>query len=202
MIVNEIFESIQGEGKYCGKPVLFIRLSGCTRACKFCDSKYHTEGKKMSVEEVAKRINKSKLDAVVWTGGEPLMQETEIQQAIIKSDKKYHYLETNGDILPQSPYYFNYICFSPKERKAAANVMAYIAQLEINRDFDWDIKIVTDLKMNKDMINFATLLMPLTTKYATETLMNEQKVWNYCVKHNIKYTPRIHKDVWGTKVGV
>jgi putative chitinase len=52
MRVNEIFCSIQGEGKYAGCPAIFIRLSGCTRKCSFCDTKYHTNGKEMSVEDV------------------------------------------------------------------------------------------------------------------------------------------------------
>ena len=34
--INNVFESAQGEGRYAGNPVLFIRVSGCNRACPFC----------------------------------------------------------------------------------------------------------------------------------------------------------------------
>ncbi len=196
MIINEIFESIQGEGKYCGHPVLFIRLSGCTRNCDFCDTKYHKKGKKMSVNQVAKKIKESECNTVVWTGGEPMLQVEDIYEVIYKTNFNYHHLETNGDILPQSPEYFQYISFSPKVKRVQDNVLAYCFQLESNKP-DWDIKIVTDLKLNKDMIEDATILMPLTTDNEITDRNTKQKVWQYCVKNNIKYVSRIHVDVWG-----
>ena len=38
MRVNEIFYSIQGEGRYTGTPAIFIRLAGCNLRCDFCDT--------------------------------------------------------------------------------------------------------------------------------------------------------------------
>jgi len=203
MIVNEIFESIQGEGKYTGQPCLFIRLSGCTRACSFCDTKYHTNGKKMTVEQVIKKIEKSKMQYIVWTGGEPMLQQDEIYKVFIRTDFKFHQIETNGDILPAVPGAFSYIGFSPKEKRVQDNVVAYVNQIELSDDFDYDIKIVTDLETEGvDMIDNATLLMPLTTYDKNKDLEIQRKVWKYCVANNIKYAPRIHVDIWGQKRGV
>ena len=39
MKVIEIFESIQGEGRWMGTPVTFIRLAGCNLHCSWCDTK-------------------------------------------------------------------------------------------------------------------------------------------------------------------
>ena len=198
MKVCEIFESIQGEGKFCGQPALFIRLSGCTRECSFCDSKYHIKGKEMSVKEVVSKIKKCGVNYVVWTGGEPMMQEDNIYDVILKTNEIYHHLETNGDKLPQCPKFFSYIAFSPKEKRVQENVLAFC----LATDVDWDIKVVTDLKLNENMIEDATILMPLTTEMPKRDIEIQQDVWNYCVKNNIKYTPRIHRDVWGVKKGI
>ena len=50
LLINEIFPSIQGEGKSIGKPVLFIRSYGCNSHCNFCDSKYSWEKSKEKFE--------------------------------------------------------------------------------------------------------------------------------------------------------
>ncbi|MFM2483627.1 7-carboxy-7-deazaguanine synthase QueE [Celerinatantimonas yamalensis] len=38
--VNEVFETIQGEGIYTGVPSVFIRLQGCDVGCPWCDTKH------------------------------------------------------------------------------------------------------------------------------------------------------------------
>lgn len=38
--VNEIFETIQGEGAYTGVPAIFVRLQGCPVGCAWCDTKH------------------------------------------------------------------------------------------------------------------------------------------------------------------
>lgn len=201
MEINTIFKSIQGEGKYVGQPALFIRLSGCTRSCSFCDTKYHTESKTMSVQEVVDKINENNLDYVVWTGGEPMLQEKEICEVINETLHVTHHLETNGDILPESPEYFTYIAFSPKKQWVAKNVCAFCAQLGLDTT-DWDIKIVTDLKINKELFKYATMLMPLTTFDEEKDKKIQQDVWNYCVNADLNYSPRLHVDVWGNKRGI
>jgi 7-carboxy-7-deazaguanine synthase len=38
--VNEVFQTIQGEGYWTGRAAVFIRLQGCPVGCPFCDTKY------------------------------------------------------------------------------------------------------------------------------------------------------------------
>ena len=38
--INEVFESIQGEGTHTGVPSIFIRLQGCPVGCPWCDTKH------------------------------------------------------------------------------------------------------------------------------------------------------------------
>ena len=41
--VNEVFQTIQGEGFFTGTPSIFIRLQGCKVGCGWCDTKHTWE---------------------------------------------------------------------------------------------------------------------------------------------------------------
>jgi len=45
LLVNEVFESIQGEGAFTGVPSIFVRLQGCPVGCPWCDTKHTWETK-------------------------------------------------------------------------------------------------------------------------------------------------------------
>ena len=193
MKISEIFTSIQGEGKYVGMPGLFIRTSGCTRACSWCDTKYHINGKEISNNELIEKIKKTKLP-VIWTGGEPLLQRSSIKEIISKTET-IHHIETNGDLLTEEDFYtFDYLGISPKELSTAKK----IKKLE-----NCDIKVVTDLeKIGVDMIRFATCLMPLTTNNKEESLEIMKKVWDYCVLKDIYFSTRLQYLIYGSKKNV
>ncbi len=194
MKVNEMFESLQGEGRFVGYPVMFIRMSGCNRSCVFCDTSYHNEGEELSVEQMVKKIDKSNMNIIIFTGGEPMMQFDDIIKVIEQTKDKQYHIETNGDLLvPES--YFDYVCFSPKSEEGLNKALGYPGIC--------DIKVVTDLNLNKNMLESATMIMPLTTISDIKNLKIKQQVWKYCEKHNKRYAPRLHVDVWGmSKRGV
>ena len=49
--VNEIFDSLQGEGARTGTPSTFIRLQGCPVGCAWCDTKHTWEvGREVSID--------------------------------------------------------------------------------------------------------------------------------------------------------
>jgi len=77
--VNELFYSLQGEGKLTGTPSVFVRTSGCNLRCWFCDS-YHTSWEPthatMSVDDIVEEVQSHEdADHVVLTGGEPLIHD-------------------------------------------------------------------------------------------------------------------------------
>lgn len=41
--INEIFQSIQGEGAHTGVPSIFVRIQGCPVGCAWCDTKHTWE---------------------------------------------------------------------------------------------------------------------------------------------------------------
>lgn len=75
--LSETFLSIQGEGPSMGVASYFIRFSGCSVRCKFCDTKYAWKGgQEKSVDEIIQEMSKlsNQFNLVVVTGGEPLEQ--------------------------------------------------------------------------------------------------------------------------------
>ena len=212
--VNNIFESVQGEGRYAGYPALFIRLSGCNKDCDFCDTKYHKDGKDMTKEKLIKKIKESKLKYVVWTGGEPTLQIDEMYKIINATKNKFHHLETNGTGTVNYKY-FHYVCCSPKEMTDITN---FKSNITLSNNADYDIKIVTDLTLNQALLHHATMLMPLTVldkkvgqmfgyTSGDESLEEinsriNRNVWVYCINNNKKFCLRQHIVVWGGKRGV
>jgi len=210
MKVNIIFNSIQGEGRYQGMPVVFIRLSGCTRKCSFCDTTYHTEYKEMSVEEVIEAIKEYRgITTVVWTGGEPLLQLREIEKVFEELNYYDFHIETNGDLIKDRVDInrlietFDYVCISPKELKVAKRVSELIHSMNrYHLGLNYDIKVVTDLKeVGTGMIAYSTMLMPLSTYDEARDLQIKKDVWTYCVHSNKYFSARLH-TMYGKKRGV
>ena len=71
--VNEVYESIQGEGLLAGMPSLFIRLQGCNLRCPWCDQPEALDFKEgtLSTEELLEKVRRSPFRHAVVTGGEP-----------------------------------------------------------------------------------------------------------------------------------
>ncbi len=204
MIINEYFESIQGEGRYTGVPMLFIRCSGCTRACDFCDTKYHISGKVIKHKDILKLVKETKQEIICFTGGEPLLQLNDIkdiQFELSDEEMKSFHIETNGDLLKEEDLiWFDYWGVSPKVKYVAKKVNDILSKIEKDR---WDIKVVTDLETTGiDMLEYATCLMPLTTYNKEKDLEIMKRVWQYCVEHQLRYSPRLQNLIYGKKKGI
>ena len=115
----EIFASIQGEGASAGEPCVFVRLSRCNLACRWCDTPYtwnfvgtdfaHDDGVRwpreanrvrLPVEEVVERILRLTPDRLVVTGGEPLLQPAPLARLLTRlraaRPRLFVEVETNG----------------------------------------------------------------------------------------------------------
>lgn len=113
--VNEIFYSLQGEGRWTGTPATFIRLAGCNLCCPFCDTSHETSTL-LSEAEVVARVVESPSAHVVITGGEPTMQITTSLLKSLKAIGAFIQIETNGSIeLPAEALdLIDWITCSPK----------------------------------------------------------------------------------------
>jgi 7-carboxy-7-deazaguanine synthase len=73
--VQEIFNTIQGEGPDAGRPATFVRLWGCHLKCRFCDTDFESNNQQMHVAKIVERVSENRYaQLVVLTGGEPMRQ--------------------------------------------------------------------------------------------------------------------------------
>lgn len=114
MKINEIFYSLQGEGRHTGTPAVFVRFAGCNLKCSFCDT-MHQKGVEMTPQQIIDEINKYPAKFVVLTGGEPTMQVNEKFVDKLHENGFYVTMETNGTL--QCPNNIDWITCSPKYRK-------------------------------------------------------------------------------------
>jgi 7-carboxy-7-deazaguanine synthase (Cx14CxxC type) len=132
--VKEIFYTLQGEGRYAGRPAVFCRFSRCNlwtglerdrdRAiCQFCDTDFvgtdgDGGGKFASADDLANAVEAHwPFDArderfVVCTGGEPLLQLDEPAVVALHTRGFEIAVETNGT--KAAPRGIDWICVSPK----------------------------------------------------------------------------------------
>ena len=95
--VNEIFYSLQGEGRWSGRPAVFVRMSGCNLQCPFCDTDFASY-REMSAEEIVDACLKAGGDCrfIVLTGGEPTLQVDTPLILALHAEGYYLSMETNG----------------------------------------------------------------------------------------------------------
>ncbi|SEA80882.1 Organic radical activating enzyme [Prevotella sp. tc2-28] len=112
-MVNEIFYSLQGEGRWAGRAAIFIRFSGCNLKCPFCDTDFASY-KKMKAKDILKELLEySQCNFVVLTGGEPTLQVTEDFVDMLHANGYYVAMETNAT--REVPRNINWITASPKK---------------------------------------------------------------------------------------
>ncbi|MFN3423878.1 MAG: 7-carboxy-7-deazaguanine synthase QueE [Novosphingobium meiothermophilum] len=117
----EVFSSLQGEGPGMGRPSVFVRLSRCNLACRWCDTAYtwrfsgdnRPHRDEVAFERAENQVSLSEEDAaalvlahpedrLVITGGEPLLQGAALARmvALLKAARPHLHveIETNGTV--------------------------------------------------------------------------------------------------------
>ena len=110
--VNEIFYSLQGEGRNTGRAAVFIRFAGCNLRCSFCDTEFDSY-REMSAEEIVDAISVWPSRFVVLTGGEPTLQ---VDDAFVDLLHQHGYevaMESNGT--RPAPRKLDWLTVSPKD---------------------------------------------------------------------------------------
>ena len=112
--IVEIFYSVQGEGYHAGIPHVFVRFGSCNLRCEWCDTDFDSHST-MTGEEIIKEVMKYNCKRIIFTGGEPMLQDLWPLHRLFKQREYTLSIESNGTIkIPEG--LIDWICISPKDQ--------------------------------------------------------------------------------------
>lgn len=206
LFVNEIFNSIDGEGKRAGELASFIRLTGCNLRCSYCDTAYaFNTGVEMLVKDI---VEQAEYRNITLTGGEPLCQDI---HSLLKalSDRDVN-IETNGSInirpyLDYSNVFFTLDCKSISSGESGKMLMTNFANLRQRDVLKFVVGSDEDLK---DFLAMYRLINPTCQVYLSPVFgrIEPARIVEFMQAHRLetcKVQLQLHKFIWEpTKRGV
>lgn len=227
MKISEIFYSLQGEGSLTGVPSVFVRTSGCNLRCVWCDTPYTSwspEGEDRSIDAIAAEVAQYRAKYAVVTGGEPMIapQIAELTERL-RHAGMHITIETAGtvfqrlacDLMSISPKLKNSV---PTERDGgrwAAQHERLRRQPEVLRqlmaEHSYQLKFVIsepgdlyeieELCREVEATRENVILMPEGTQ---REAVRQRSLWlaEICKERGLRFSPRLHVDLWGDRRGV
>ena len=111
--IVEIFHSVQGEGFHAGIPHVFVRFGNCNLRCEWCDTDFLTYEER-KLDSIVDEVLSYGCDRVIFTGGEPALQDLSTIGSSLKRKGISLSIETNGTI--EVDPIIDWICVSPKDQ--------------------------------------------------------------------------------------
>jgi 7-carboxy-7-deazaguanine synthase len=210
--VTEVFKSLQGESTFAGMPCVFVRLTGCSLRCVWCDTAYAFEGgTDREVEGVVAEVAAHGVPLVEITGGEPLEQEGFYALSEVLLARGHTVLvETGGHVPldrvdPRVVKIVDVKC--PGSGMEAANDLSNLALLgprdEIKfvvadrRDFDFAL----DLIRARDLASKHAVLISPVFECASSPVAPQVAEWVRDAGLPLRLNLQLHKLLWGDVAG-
>jgi 7-carboxy-7-deazaguanine synthase len=207
--VTEIFRSIQGESARAGFPCAFVRLTGCSLRCVWCDTAYAFHGgAEMTVEAAARRALELGTRLVEVTGGEPLEQEAvyPLMDRLLEAGRTV-LLETGGHVPLDrvDPRVVKVVDVkAPGSGMQHANLPENLERLlpqdEVKfvlsdrRDFDWALAVVGERSLDE---RHTVTFSPVWGALAADDLA----AWIRDSGRSVRLGLQLHKLLWGEEPG-
>jgi 7-carboxy-7-deazaguanine synthase len=208
MRITEIFYSIQGESTHSGRPCVFVRLTGCSLRCGYCDTKYsYSGGMEMTLEEVLVKVASYPARLVEVTGGEPLEQEAvyPLMEALLRN-RYAVMLETGGhvsiarvpapvvkvlDVKTPDSHEGGTFCFENLDLAAPHDEFKFVISTRL--DYEWSRQFVS--AHLKDRVN-PVLFSPSHGELPARDLAR----WILEDHLPVRLQLQAHKYIWGADV--
>ena len=208
MRITEIFFSIQGESSHAGKPCVFVRLTGCSLRCGYCDTKYaYAGGVEMSLNDVLSAVSQYPARLVEITGGEPLEQEEvyPLMDALLNNDYRVM-LETGGHIpvnrVP-GPVIKIIDIKCPDSREAGTVCWENIRLAAPHDEFKFVISSRSDYEWSRDVFREKLQDKPNTVLFSPshdELPLKDLAGWILQDGLPVRLQIQLHKYIWGAHV--
>lgn len=225
MIVNELFYSLQGEGRLAGVPSVFIRLAGCPLRCRWCDTRYawdFSAGNNLSPETILDQIGNYSTRYVVVTGGEPMVHPELARLTCLLHQHGYHLtIETAGiksppdliaDLMSVSPKLRNSLPDDPQTAERHEQVRLSLDTLQrLIETYPYQLKFVVDQPQDLDEVAqcldqlstvdpYNVYLMPQAVSIQ-EYLVKSRWLAEYCLRSGFSFSPRLQVLLWENERG-
>ncbi|WP_150138569.1 7-carboxy-7-deazaguanine synthase QueE [Candidatus Enterovibrio escicola] len=213
--VNEIFESIQGEGIFTGVPSVFIRLQGCPVGCPWCDTR-HTWGAlptdERNFETIISKTNDNSLWAsinadiialyveqnysskhVVISGGEPCIYNLQPLTWRLESSGYRCQIETSGTY-PVKSSKDTWVTVSPKINMRGKLPVLKCALQRAN-EIKHPVATESDIEKLDTLLDGITLLdsIEITLQPINQKSRATALCIKTCIKRNWRLSIQIHK---------
>lgn len=215
--INELFETIQGEGSFTGQPSIFLRLQGCPVGCSWCDTKHTWEinlnsevsrdvvlNKKaetdewvdLSVDDIFNIIASKNFKAkhIVITGGEPCMVDLTPLCTMFELKGYSTQIETSGtfEVLTTDKCW---VTVSPKvNMRGGYDILSSAMQRanEIKHPVatEQHVQDLKDLLAEHNIIDTPVYLQPISQKERATQLAIDT-----CIANNWRLSIQVHKYI-------
>lgn len=208
LVVNEIYQSIQGESSWAGWPCVFVRTTACDLRCNYCDTEYaFYEGKRRALDDVLREVLALDCPLVEITGGEPLLQKNvlPLMSALCDAGKTV-LLETSGahDISGVDPRVHRIMDLkTPGSGECARNRFENIPHLTTRdevkfvigsrEDYEWSREQVRthDLAARAGCVLFSPIFGRIEPRQIVEWVLED--------KLPVRFQLQMHKFIWEPK---
>lgn len=185
--INDLFWTIQGEGRWSGHRALFVRMPYCNYDCPWCDTEYNSYEPYTEEEFEAFALQEPARFAVI-TGGEPTVhKDTPRVISLLKKHGFYIACETNGSApIPQG---IDFPTISPKRFTKNKYAPFYIHDDVFSRAREWKYVVDKDFDFSVlDRHNSNENFYLDSTTYSlspehSEFQKNTQRILDYVAQH-------------------
>lgn len=205
LVVNEIYQSIQGESSWAGLRCVFVRLTACDLRCTYCDTAYaFYKGEKRTLARVLDEVLGFDCPLVELTGGEPLLQKNALPLMTMLCDAgRTVLIETSGahDISRIDPRVHRIMDLkTPGSGECGRNLFSNIAHLAKRDEVKFVIGSREDYEWSREQVEKhalparcgGVLFSPVFGRIEPRQIVE----WITADRLDVRFQLQMHKFIW------